>query len=79
MSTIRIRGRDYEVSVREKPDAQGRIVYYLRGKRGAHWFTVRNVNHPSLMFLVNGRNLGSSMLEGVWLDDASGELVVRSS
>ena len=74
---VQIRGRTYTVEV--VPDDEG-PRYVLRGPRGANYTTMRNVNTPHMMFLVNARNFtASSVTDGIWLSDKDGSLkVVRS-
>jgi len=77
---IEIRNREYSViKVDGNPNAENQILkeskYLLTGKRGAEYFTMRNVKNPHLMF-VCGR---SKTLDNVWLSDENGQLkVVRS-
>lgn len=53
---------------------QGRI-YNLHGKRGAVYSTMRNINNPNVMFLINNRRMGVAM-PGTWLTDKNGVLEV---
>lgn len=81
---ITIRGRSYEVSTREPSEARKRAgqtgpVYDLKGKRGGHYYTVRNVPRPEMMFLCNARGHSSAVVDGVWLTDKDGDLKVVSS
>ena len=70
-----IRGREYTVSREDRPGKE--LRYRLTGKRGASFFTMRNVNQPHNMFVIP-HSLGNSTLEGVWLSDESGTLrIVR--
>jgi hypothetical protein len=74
-TTIRIKGRDFAVTAEQGAD--GRLVYHLRGKRGAHYFTMRTEPGPLLMFICDARHLGiASTMDGVWLTDEGGELRV---
>lgn len=71
--TLRVNGRDFAVTTEQGED--GRPVYHLRGKRGAHYFTMRNEPNPSLMFVCDARRFGcASTMDGVWLTDEGGEL-----
>lgn len=72
-ATIIIRGRQYAVERIERPGKE--LRYRLTGKRGASFFTMRNVHRPDAMFVVP-HSLGNKTLEGVWLSDKTGELVV---
>lgn len=65
-----IRGREYTV------EATKDNVYWLTGKRGAKYYTVRTVPHPHQMFIIPENFLKSNVLERVWLSDESGELRV---
>lgn len=70
---MKINGREFQVEAREGRD--GRPVYELRGKRGAHYFTMRNEPNPALMFICNARGMGvATAMESVWLTDEGGEL-----
>ena len=78
LATLRIRGRDYTVAHRERINTlTGEVErgYCLTGKRGATYFTMRNARNPDKMFVV-AHSLGSSVMSGVWLSDAGGELRV---
>lgn len=72
-ASITILGREY--AIERKPDKDERIVYWLTGARGAHYFTMRNQAHPECMFLGNARRFGIA-LDGVWLTDRNGVLEV---
>lgn len=72
---ITIKGREYDVETKPCPDEK--VVYYITGKRGHKWFTLRNQNYPDMMFLVPEKGTGNSM-KGVWLTDRSGTLEVSS-
>lgn len=80
--SIVIRGREYAVEAKTETDE---IVgkgtrYELRGPRGAHYTTMRNVKTPHLMFLINARKFtASSVVDGVWLSDKDGALKVVQS
>jgi len=77
-NTIQIRGRSYVVEPRVS--SRGEEGYRLSGPRGARYVTMRNVNTPHLMFLVDDRGFGlSSVTKGVWLSDEDGELRVVHS
>lgn len=75
MSSIKIRGREYQVSA--QPCADERVVYYITGKRGHVWYTLRNQNYPYMLFLVPQKGTSKTM-SGVWLSDASGVLEVAN-
>ena len=63
MSTYQ--GREFEV---EKTN-DTRVPYHLKGKRGAFYGLVRNVNHPEMLYVINGRYF--RVLEG-WFTDKNG-------
>ena len=68
---IKVNGRTFKVTSREGQD--GRTVYELHGKRGAHYFTMRTAKRPEFMFLCNARGFGlASTMENVWLTDQNG-------
>lgn len=70
--TITILGRTFEISTRES--SRG-IQYILTGKRGATYGTMRNVNDPTLMFLISGSAKSTRCSLGtVWLTDKNGHL-----
>ena len=75
-----VRGRPYSVEAHVVPAGRpfaGEPRYTLTGKRGATYFTTRNVHRPHLMFIFSNAPR-SNVLEGVWLTDEGGELrVVR--
>ena len=71
---IELRGRTFTVSLREVPDRFGRKVYYLTGRRGASYFTLRNVKDPSLMMLLDRRTAAGQPFPDLWLSDAGGTL-----
>lgn len=73
MSAITIRGREYQVSS-ERCREDG-YVYFITGKRGSKWFTMRNKPNPKLLFLVPEKSMSNTM-DGVWLTDESGTLEV---
>ena len=73
MSTISIRGREYQVSS-ERCREDG-SVYFIKGKRGHKWFTMRNKPNPKLLFLMPEKNMSNTM-DGVWLTDENGILEV---
>jgi hypothetical protein len=75
-TTIRIRGREYDVETCESPQDKRR--YRLRGKRGASFYTMRNVHRPHMMFVISEAPR-SNGLERVWLSDENGTLRVVSS
>lgn len=64
--SITIEGRDFTI----ERSGDG---YVLTGVRGARYRTMRNVNSPHLMFLVNAKNWARHA-PGVWLSDKSGQL-----
>ena len=73
---IALRGLTYKVFRCETIDRETGEVYRryeLVGKRGAKYYTVRNVPSPELMFVVPARGF-SPVLDGVWLTDRSGTL-----
>ena len=70
-----IRGREYTVLPTKDMD-ESRCVYWLTGKRGARYFTVRNRPNPDLMFIVPEKFIKSNVLDRVWLTDVTGELKV---
>lgn len=75
--TIVVRGRTLIVSERDKCDRDGRVVYRLRGERGADYFTIRNQVETHMMFVCDNRGFGiASTMKGVWLSDKDGELRV---
>lgn len=72
-TTIRVNGRDFSVTSAEH--AKEGVQYTLRGARGAVYKTMRNVNRPAMMFLVDARGFGIAMGKTpTWLTDASGAL-----
>lgn len=73
---LTINGREFEVTVSTMLDPDRRRAYELRGKRGASYYTMRNVPNPDLMFVVNVTFTKSTGLEGVWLTDKNGVLEV---
>jgi len=84
MQTIRIGGRDFTVAVEQSaPLADGTTlaVYFLTGKRGATYGTMRCMRdgkHTDLMFLAHaGRGFGiPAGFERVRLTDRNGTLEV---
>lgn len=79
MSTITIRGREFTVSVRPDDEHTRKhgVVYELKGKRGAHYFTMRNAKHPEQMFVCDARRFGmAATMEGVWIMDKNGSLEI---
>jgi hypothetical protein len=83
LPTITIEGRTYTVERKDdtgdgpsgKPEGP---TYWLRGARGAVYYTMRNVPRPHLMFLVNGVSFTRSAPQ-TWLTDRTGELTVAGS
>lgn len=73
--TITIRGREYQVE--SKPCEDERIVYYITGKKGHRWYTLRNQNYPYMLFLMPEKGTSNTM-RGVWLTDQKGNLEVSS-
>ena len=71
--TITIKGREYQVE--EKPCPDERVVYYVTGKYGHRWFTLRNQQFPDMMFLMPEKGTSQTM-KNVWLTDRSGKLEV---
>ncbi len=72
-TTIEIEGRTYTVELIEDTLDKDRQGYQLTGKRGARYFTMRNVPNPHLMFLVN---LSATNAPKSWLTDEGGTLRV---
>lgn len=76
-TTLRVNGRDYSVTVESKYDTvlkKSLPRYTLTGKRGAKYYTMRNVYNPGRMFLIE---LGfAKTMENVWLTDEGGTLRV---
>lgn len=68
MESVKIEGIEYQVEKQEDK-------YLLHGPRGARYFTMRNVNRPNHMFLINDRGF-TKKAPGVWLSDADGSLRV---
>lgn len=78
---IVLRGRTYDVAVRERINRDtGEVTYtyVLTGKRGAQFATIRNEHHPDRMFIVPYRGFNPE-LKGVWLSDDGGYLKVLRS
>lgn len=76
ITQITINGKQFSVEVGNN-DRDGQTSYTLTGKRGAKYGTVRNVNHPELMFMINLRGFGMAVgFEGVWMTDRNGQLEV---
>ncbi len=76
LDNITIRGREYRVEriLNDKGAfADDRVKYKLTGKRGAVYYTMRNVRRPEFMFVVPEKFTVSTM-NGVWVTDAGGEL-----
>lgn len=72
---IKIKGREYTVEKRPCPDEGS--VYYVTGKKGNRWFTLRNQNYPDMMFLMPENPVASTKtMQGVWLSDRTGTLEV---
>jgi hypothetical protein len=76
MKTITIRGREFTVEPKTS-DRDGARYFVLRGKRGAHYFTMTNV-HSGLHFVCNAHPFKPMPFEGVWLKDNDGTLEVVS-
>lgn len=77
-TTLKIGRLEFSVTSEEKM-VMGRkeVVYELKGKRGAHYFTMRNFHRPEMMFVCNGRGFGAaSQFQGTWLTDKDGSLKV---
>lgn len=75
MNEIIIRGRSYQVHQDTCPEE--RVFYTITGKRGTRWTTLRNVNDPSMLFLVPEKGTSKTM-DRVWLTDRNGILEVVS-
>jgi hypothetical protein len=62
-------------TVETETGRDGLPEYHLRGKRGAHYCTMRVARQPEVMFVVDCRGFGMvQSLQSVRLCDASGEL-----
>ncbi len=75
--TLKVQGRDYTVEKLDPlRDEEAPFRYVLRGKRGAHYTTMRNANNRHMMFLVHaGKGFGiPAAMDGVWLSDKDGTL-----
>lgn len=75
-STLQIGQLTFTVTIEVKHDrliGKDLPVYTLTGKRGAVYSTMRNVNNPNAMFLINNRKFGVVM-DGAWLTDKNGVL-----
>jgi hypothetical protein len=68
---VRLNGREYRVEVTGEDN--GRPRYLLTGKRGARYFTMRNVPNPDLLFIV-AESIGSAPFRGQWFTDIGGDL-----
>lgn len=67
---MKIRGKEY--SIEKKGD-----TYWLTGKRGAEYYTERNVPDPTKMFIIPKNFMkGFGTLSGVWLTDVNGRLEI---
>jgi len=74
METIKIRGREYLIS---KIYGKDIINYKLVGKRGAEYYTERNIPNPDVLFIIPKNFMrGMGTFNGVWLSDKGGELKV---
>lgn len=76
--TLQIRGKDYSVQVEaiSQHNEKG-VTYWLTGRRGAKYYTVRNRVDLTKMFIVPENFLrGFKTLDGVWLTDEGGELKI---
>ena len=65
--TITLEGRRFQI----EKDPNGN--YVLTGVHGARYRTMRNVNTPHLMFLINLRGWTRTAPQG-WLTDRNGKL-----
>ncbi len=76
-----IRNRDFQVTTQTVNLKKGpEVQYVFTGKRGAVYGTMRNQKNPELMFLIDGRGFGLAKgMDGVWLSDKGGELVIVRS
>lgn len=72
---ITIRGREYQVNA--QPCSEENTVYYITGKRGHKWYTMRNQNYTYMLFLMPEKGISKTM-NGVWLTDQNGKLEVVS-
>lgn len=68
---IKVAGRTFTVE-----EGEGRIAYYLTGKRGAKYGLLRNVQKPHCLFAVNC-DMGKNAVPGWWFRD-DGERGLRS-
>jgi hypothetical protein len=75
MKTIKIRGSEYQVT--SKPCQEDGTVYFLEGKRGYRWYTLRNQNYTYMLFLLS-ENGSNHTMRGVWLTDQNGTLEVAN-
>lgn len=73
--TIQVEGRTFSVEVVEDAMDSDLPGYKLTGKRGAVYFTMRNVHNRHRMFLINGR--GRIFAPQTWLTDEGGTLRVH--
>ncbi len=77
-TTLKIGTLEFSVTSEEKM-VMGRkeVVYSLKGKRGAQYFTMRNAHKTEMMFVCNARKFGAaSQFQGIWLTDKDGTLKV---
>lgn len=72
---ITIRGREYQVEA--KPCDDERTVYYITGKRGHRWFTMRNQHYPYMLFLMPEKGTSKTM-DGVWFIEKNGTIEVAN-
>lgn len=75
MKTIKIRGREYQVTT--KPCQEDGTVYFLEGKHGHRWYTLRNQNYTYMLSLLS-ENGSNHTMRGVWLTDQNGTLEVAN-
>jgi len=75
--TLKIGNREFTITACCPDGDIGRPLYWLEGKRGAKYATMRNVNRPEIMFLITRRGFGlAAGYETVMLTDANGTLEV---
>lgn len=75
-TTLKIGGLEFAVTSKKVViKNREETVYLLKGKRGAEYYTVRNVHKPYMMFVCNAHKLGpASQFRGIWLTDKNGIL-----
>lgn len=73
--TMKVNGRDYKIAKHATTTKNAPHVYFLTGKRGAQYGTMRNANNPEMMFLIDLRGFGiPAAMDNVWLSDKDGTL-----